>query len=333
MLNPHTGPMTRARRTSRVAGFQFPQLAAHAPIIGRGGSEWQVGLEPERAVVLQGAGFRLVLGLLDGSHTMAAVRDGARLAGIRRPQLEAALAALDAAGLLDERDTPPLGAAALSRVRLLGAGPIGRQVATLLVDARVGSLYVFDDGPPEPEHAMGALGSRGGALCSQLTGRSTTSVTSIGHWSKPEAPAVDLTVIAADRPEVDRLLTDYFLRTDQPHLLVRCHGQGVCVGPLVRPGRTSCVRCADLARRDADPQWPTVLNQLTRVGQTAPPTLTSWAAAVTVVQSLAFLGGTAPETTGATLEMGSYDYAMRLRSWPAHAECGCGWLPPTEWGA
>ncbi len=325
--------MTSARQSSRVTELRFPQLAAYAPVVNRGDSEWQVGLEPGRAVVVQGAGFRTVLRLLDGSHAMAEVREAARLSGLRRPQLESALAALVASGLLHERDTPPGGAASRSRMRLVGAGAVGRHVANLLIDAGVGSLYVFDDEPPEPGPSPGALGSRGRSLCSQLTGRGTTSVVNVGHWSKPEAPAVDLTVIAADRPEIDRLLTDYLLRTDQPHLLVRCHGLGVCVGPLVRPGRTSCVRCADLARRDADPRWPVVLNQLTRVGQSAPPALTSWAAAVTVVQSLAFLDGAAPETTGATLEISSYDYAMRLRSWPAHAECGCGWLAPTEWGA
>jgi hypothetical protein len=316
-----------------VTDLRFPRLSADALVLERGASEWQVGLEPGRAVVFHGDGFRAVLRLLDGSHPLPMVRDVARRVGITRPQLHAGLAALLMAGLLDERDVLPISATPSSRVRLVGAGQLGRQVAALLVDSGLGELYIFDDEPPEPLHSSSALGSRGQALCSQLLGRGPGTITAVGHWSKPEAPVMDLTVVAIDRPEVDRLLTEHLVRTDQPHLLVRSHGSGVVVGPLVIPGRTSCVRCADLARRDADPHWPTVLNQLTRVSQTAPPALVAWAAAVTVVQALSFLAGGTPETAGATLEIGSSDHAMRLRSWPAHAECGCGWWPTAEWGA
>jgi hypothetical protein len=302
-------------------------------VLERGADEWQVGLEPGRAVVFHGGGFRAVLPLLDGSHPLPIIRDVAKRVGMTRPQLHAALAALVVVGLLRERDVLPASAASLARVRLIGAGQVGRQVATLLVESGLGELYVFDDEPPEPLLASSALGSRGQALCSQLLGKGPGTVTGVRHWSKPEAPTIDLTVVAVDRPEVDRLLTEHLVRTDQPHLLVRCHGSSVVVGPLVLPGRTSCVRCADLARRDADPHWPTVLNQLTRVSQTASPALVAWAAAVTVVQALSFLAGGTPETAGATLEIGSADHAMRLRSWPAHAECGCGWWPTAEWGA
>jgi hypothetical protein len=317
-----------------VSDLRFPRLADHAPVLDRSDREWQVGLEPGQALVFHGDGFGPVLGMLDGLHAMPVVRDVARAAGLKRPQLDSALAALLAAGLLHDRDQPVDAARPPPRIRLVGAGAVGRQLAALLVDSGVGALYVFDDQPSDPGPlASQSLGSRGQALCAQLVNRGPAAVVSVSHWSKPEAPAVDLTVVAADAPEVDRLVTDHLLRTDQPHLIIRGHGLGVCVGPLVQPGRTSCLRCADLARRDADPQWPTVLNQLTRIGQTAPPALVSWAAAVAAVQSLAFLGGATPETTGATLEMGTMDYAMRWRSWPAHPECGCGWSTIEQWGA
>ena len=141
---------------------------------------------------------------------------------------------------------------------------------------------------------------------------------------------MDLTVICLDGPEVDRVITDHLIRSDQPHLLVRSLGDGVCVGPLVLPGLTSCVQCADLSRRDADPQWPVVLVQLSRVRLDPPAMLTSWAASVAAVQALCFLRGGTPEAAGSTLELSAIDLITRMRTWPAHAECGCGWMCPTE---
>lgn len=326
--------MTTARRPPGPADLRFPQLAAHAPILSRRDGEWQVGVEPGQALVFSGAGIGAVLGLLDGRHAMPSILEHARLAGVRRAQLMAALTALTKAGLVQERDGSTSADQSRRGVRLVGAGPVGRQVADLLAGHGIGALYVFDDEPPDPVlyPTAGAASSRGQGLCSHLHDHHRAVATTVNHWSKPEAAAVDLTVIAADRPEVDRLLTEHLIRTDQPHLLVRCYGLGVSIGPLVQPGRTSCLRCADLARRDADTAWPTVLAQLTRIAQTPPPALVSWAAAVAAVQSLAFLGGALPETSGATLEINATDYAMRLRSWPPHPDCGCGWSTNTEWG-
>ena len=99
------------------------------------------------------------------------------------------------------------------------------------------------------------------------------------------------------------------------------------------PGRTSCLQCADLARRDADPQWPVVLAQLSRLRLELPAVLASWAASVAAAQALAFLGGGVPGDRRSHLRAAARpDLVTRMRSWPAHAECGCGWLGPTEWG-
>jgi hypothetical protein len=189
-------------------------------------------------------------------------------------------------------------------------------------------LHVFDDRPPDPAlyPAAGVLSRGADALCAATPARAHP----LSHWSKPESVPMDLTVIAVDGPEVDRVVTDHLVRSDQPHLLVRSLGDGVCVGPLVMPGRTSCMHCADLARRDADPQWPVVLAQLSRLRLELPAVLVSWAASVAAIQALSFLGGGVPETAGSTLELSATDLVTRMRSWPAHAECGCGWVGPTE---
>jgi hypothetical protein len=173
------------------------------------------------------------------------------------------------------------------------------------------------------------LTSRAEALCSALVEAGST-ISTVSHWSKPEAAPLDLTIVACDNPELDRVITDHLLRIDQPHLVVRCWGNGVSVGPLVLAGQTSCLRCADLARSDADPQWPVVLTQLSRLRLESPPALLAWAASVAAAQALAFLHGELPESAGATLELDWPDFVTRLRHWPVHASCGCGWFSHTE---
>jgi bacteriocin biosynthesis cyclodehydratase domain-containing protein len=125
--------------------------------------------------------------------------------------------------------------------------------------------------------------------------------------------------------ECDRVVVEHVTRTDQPHLIVRPRAGGVVVGPLVLPGRTACLRCTDLARRDADPVWPTMLAQLQRTSMSVTPALTGWAAGVAAAQALAFLGGSTPETHGATLEICPTDYVTHRRPWAMHPACGCGW--------
>ena len=46
------------------------------------------------------------------------------------------------------------------------------------------------------------------------------------------------------------------------HLAVRVRDGTGLVGPLVIPGVTSCLGCADLHRRDRDAAWPAVAAQL-----------------------------------------------------------------------
>ena len=47
-----------------------------------------------------------------------------------------------------------------------------------------------------------------------------------------------------------------------PHLPVRVRDGTGLIGPLVIPGVTSCLRCADLHRSDRDADWPAVAAQL-----------------------------------------------------------------------
>jgi hypothetical protein len=303
------------------------ELAPHAVLLERPHGELQVGLDPRTALIFAGPGFAELLTALRAAPTTPADLAGiGQAAGLTSRQVVWAVNRLADARLLSRPASP-----VQRRVRLVGAGRIGLPLARYLLDGGVAELCVFDNQPPEVDlyPTAGVLADRATALAAALAG--PARVLPLSHWSKPETLPIDLTVVVADGPEVDRVITDHLLRLDQPHLLVRSLGDAAWVGPLVLPGRTSCVRCADLTRRDADPEWPTVLAQLGRLRLPVPDLLTGWAASTAAAQALAFLDGRVPEAAGATLEL-TADLHTELREWPAHRECGCGWAVGTEWG-
>jgi bacteriocin biosynthesis cyclodehydratase domain-containing protein len=303
------------------------ELADHAVVIRRSAAELQVGLDPGRALIFPD-GYRPLLDQLRAPMTRTGLLAVGRAAGLATGEVTEAVRRLGEAGLLRTALAGPRGRTG-RRVRLVGAGPIGLPLARYLVEGGIGELAVFESGPADP----GIHGAaRSVADLAAAPGSRGTRFVPLDHWSKPETLAVDLTVVVAAGPEVDRLITDHLLRTDQPHLLVRSLGDAVWVGPLVLPGRTACVRCTDLIRTDADPGWPTVLAQLVRLQLGAPDLLTGWAASVAAAQVLAFVDGGRPETTGATLELSAADLRTELRTWPNHPECGCRWPASTEWG-
>jgi bacteriocin biosynthesis cyclodehydratase domain-containing protein len=103
------------------------------------------------------------------------------------------------------------------------------------------------------------------------------------------------------------------------------------VGPLVRPGRSACLRCRDLARSERDPAWPLILAQLAGGsgdgGDTGCDTvLAATVAAQAAVQALAFLDTGRPGTavSDGALELAVPDWQWRRRSWPPHPRCPCG---------
>ena len=73
------------------------------------------------------------------------------------------------------------------------------------------------------------------------------------------------------RPQVGVIVTDHavplrayrdWIREGLTHFAVVFGTPTVKVGPIVVPGETGCLRCADLHRRVADPAWPAMAAQL-----------------------------------------------------------------------
>lgn len=297
-----------------------PRLAV--PVLTRLDGELQVGCTPGTAQVIRGTSAPLASALrrLDGSRTIS---DIVRGTGVEPDELNQVVEALSSAGLLEAPSSSGRRPTATT-VRLLGAGTTGRRFAEKFVPTAAAALCLIDPEPPveglydHPE-ATGAE-----SLRTQL--RLTTAVPHgmlrIGeHWSQP-GPAAALTVVALDRLECDRAITDTLLRTDQPHLFLRPAERGVVVGPLVLPGLTACTRCMDLYRC-SDPQWPRVLNQLCRTRVQVRPALLDWGTATALQQVLAFLSGHQPEALGSTIELEPDTWLPRVRRWPNHPGCGC----------
>lgn len=349
---------TRRGRTRTIPWFDrwsYPCLPRGIPLLQRGQGELQIGLDSERVLVLGGAVPALYLWLsrLDGGHHVSALRALAADWSLDDAHIEWVVEVLHQGGLLVEAahrlDLDGLGsefcavsAVRGARIRIIGAADTGAPIALLLAQVGVTALDLVD---PEPsESAVGAPAALAATRAEVLARSLTTAPSSHeltappqvyvhNHWSKPEGRHIDLTILAADTWESDRIVTDGLLRADQPHLILRSRGDGVLVGPLVVPGRTACLRCTDLARTDADPAWPQLLRQLSRTRSTAGTAVTAWAVATAVTQVLAHLSKRTPETYGATLELSGTDFLVQRRSWGAHPGCGCAWGRTAEWGA
>jgi bacteriocin biosynthesis cyclodehydratase domain-containing protein len=320
----------------------------------------QFGLDPERAVVIEGvdsllAGF---LVSLDGSLDEQGALQLAQRTGVDTDRARAALDVLAEAGLLAdagcadsptslslmERDrmAPDLRASALGRpspsagpdaiharrhalVAVIGAGRVGTGVAALLGAAGVGMLVIADDEP---------------ALASDITpfGLSAHDIGRPRFYGARRvlagaAPSTrvlsrigsrpDLVVLAPEE-EADRASVIRLVSEGVPHLLASVSEAAGTVGPFVVPGETACLHCIDLHRSDLDPAWPALLAQ-TVVPGPAPASdvaLAGVVASLAVLHVTTFLTGDRPSSMGGTLTIG-LDGSMRRRTWPPHPGCGC----------
>ncbi|MDO5682799.1 MAG: hypothetical protein Q4G46_08225 [Propionibacteriaceae bacterium] len=291
-----------------------PRLLPHLPVLERSPTELQIGVD-DGIVVPAASPVHEALRRFDGTHPLPEIAAGS---GLSVAQVRHLARQLQAAGLLA---TPP--ARRRPRIRLLGAGLLGRAFAEAYAASPPGSLQIVDPSPPPPDLYAPSLPTAADTLRAHLRAGGFGEVSTASHWYRPEGPAPDLTVIAFDRLECDRAITDTLLRADQPHLVLRPQPHGVVVGPLVVPGRTCCTRCMDLVRA-RDRAWPRLLAQLCLVDCPPPPELVGWTVATALLQVRAWLDGREPETLGATLEIRAGGWTVTQRHWPHHPECGCG---------
>jgi bacteriocin biosynthesis cyclodehydratase domain-containing protein len=351
-----------------------PALKAGLLPVWRDRDTLQIGVDPRRAVALGGVGgvgglgrTAVVIGLLDGSRDRAAVIAAAGAYGVPEQAAGEVLAVLAAAGVLDDypaglhaslpdelraRLAPELataslayadgdgGARTLARrraafVRIHGAGRTGACVASFLAASGVGHVTCADPGVARPADLAPAgliradLGEPRQEGAARAVGRAAPDVRTLDDGAVP-----DLVILTAPAlPD----LAEGLIRDRVPHLAVWAGEAIGVVGPLVRPGRSACLRCVDMRKADADPAWPKILAQATFAPaqpQACDTVLAAMTATIASAQALAFIdlagvNGTGPVTSvpatvNGTLEVVLPDWQWRRRTWPPHPSCTCG---------
>ncbi|TAM68140.1 MAG: cyclodehydratase [Mycobacterium sp.] len=158
----------------------------------------------------------------------------------------------------------------------------------------------------------------------------------IAHSSQPHAAVsaddVDLVVLSDYLVADPRIVRDLH-EQGVAHLLVRVRDGIGLVGPLVIPGVTSCLVCADLHRRDRDAAWPAICAQLREtvgIADRATVLATAALALSQVNRVIAAVRGReaapdpdAPQTLNATLEFDLHAGAIIARRWDKHPLCAC----------
>jgi bacteriocin biosynthesis cyclodehydratase domain-containing protein len=143
----------------------------------------------------------------------------------------------------------------------------------------------------------------------------------------------DLVVLSDFLAADPRVLRDLHLART-PHLPVRVRDGTGLVGPLVIPGVTSCLGCADLYRSDRDAAWPAVAAQLRdKVGSADRATMLGTAALALnqvdrVIRAVRESpdprhAGEPPPTLDTTLEFDVRTGSTVTRRWSRHPRCEC----------
>jgi hypothetical protein len=345
-----------------VTESPHPLLPPATPVLRVDGRTLQVGGVDGRSglrVHPAGPDVGRLLGSLDGRRSERAVRAEAAADGVSAGMVDDLLAGLRAGGLLHDLAATDLlatdaGPAAMARaatelpaavtgpgsaghwrarrqsaVVVDGATRVGAPLAAVLAASGVGRVHVRDRGAATAADAVvggvsAADEGRPRALAAADAVRRANPLTDLRPLPADRAP--DLVVLCRPWAAADPLQVSLH-RDGVPHLVATVRGETGVVGPLVLPGTTSCLRCADAHRRDDDPAWPRLAAQLAAAdpapsGSTVTCLLT---AATAAVQVLAHLDGAAtPAVLEATLELRLPGLLPVLRRWPAHPACPCG---------
>ncbi|OBK74276.1 TOMM precursor leader peptide-binding protein [Mycobacterium sp. 1274761.0] len=266
------------------------------PVLSRPDGMVQVGWDPRRAVLVRPP------------------------AGMASADLRAVLRALHAGATVDQ----------VQALAVNADPPAVAGLVAALVDAGVVKPV------PRPRTRSASIRIHGrGPLSDLLVGALRCSGARIKQSSQSHAgvavDGADLVVLADSLVADPRLLRDLHVAAI-PHLPVRVRDGSGLVGPLVVPGMTSCLRCADLHRSERDAGWPAVAAQLRdTVGSADRATVLGTAAlALNQIDRViaAVRGGVGfgdasqpPSTLDTTLEFDVHTGSTVARRWARHPHC------------
>lgn len=322
-----------------------PQLLSGLQVLDRGTTEVQIGLDPRHAVVASGLAPAVIEALraLDGRRT---VRNLLEIAGEHTAELKTLLDELYRRGLLREAESPKnrggeTGLWALraghrddrERARrrqcavvVRGEGRLAAAVSALLATAGVGHIDVVADGTVGVDDlgaglSEGDLGVARRQAIAEVVRRVDPTIATTRLFGDRKPDLVLLTDAVVPAPEVLAEL----MATKTTHLPVRVRDGIGIVGPLVVPGRTSCLNCADLHRTERDQSWPRIAGQL--AGRALPACLADVhsCASLAAAQTLRALCAERepPPVWNTTLEFDAFAGTVKNRWWPPHGKCHC----------
>ncbi|MEU6153957.1 ThiF family adenylyltransferase [Actinosynnema sp. NPDC047251] len=331
--------------------FHRPRVLPGLPVLRRRPDAIQIGLDPRHSVLIEDVPPETAAALfaLTGRHTLPELLR--QLAGrdYQDEDFARLVHALADLGLVEEtvprphgrlvtettewalrtgRPAPGLVAARAARsVVVHGDGRLAPAVAGHLASAGVGHVRVVARGRVNPEdtgsgYLDGDVGRTRAEAVEDALRRAAPDVR-----TEVRVKAPDLVVLAdaeVPPPELVRAL----LLDGTPHLAVRAaEGLGV-VGPLVVPGRSSCLRCYDLHRADLDRGWSELAVQLVDQPRHADlPTVVTTAglAAGQVLLAVDHGSGarTRPPAWDAVLEVNAFAGLVEHRLAPVHPRCEC----------
>ncbi|MDV6274274.1 hypothetical protein R3Q06_12240 [Rhodococcus erythropolis] len=214
---------------------------------------------------------------------------------------------------------------------------ISTSVTEELLEQLADSGFVHTAGPSTASvriHGVGPLSDAveralvtGGIRTRRSRGYRNTDV--VRTWNE------QLVVLADDVVTDPRLVSD-LVRCGLPHLSVRIRDGNGVVGPLVLPGQSSCLRCADIIRSELDSHWLHLSAQLLGSAGHAESAMIHASVALALAEIDAALGAAdrrgaaSAASLSSTLEIALRPYRITTRRWPRQISCSCQYLAPVS---
>lgn len=311
-----------------------PWARDDVPLVWRSDTCVEMGWPPHQVRVdgVDHAHIGWLLGLQGQCATDIAIGDGVER-GLRQATLRQLLAVGVRCGLVDDAGAMPdsLRDAPL-HMRDLMAGDIaaarhlhgGTDEARAVIDRRRSAEVAIQGSGPLADVVAMVL------TCAGVGSVVHDTVTHSASRRHRRSAADRACHVLCDSAHPDAASDADAMALDIPHLAVSATGSHAVVGPLVLPGRTSCLRCRDLHLADADPSWSRLAVQWSgrRPGPVAAGVAHlsgAWAA----LHALAVIDAGTREVTApavnAAMIVTLADAAIRRESRPPHPLCGCLW--------
>jgi bacteriocin biosynthesis cyclodehydratase domain-containing protein len=242
-------------------------------------------------------------------------------------ELVAAGAVIDAAG--PERLRRQRGE---STVVVRGGGPLAVAVVLGLATAGVGAVHVDSSGVVRAtDLGTGYVDADRGLDRSAATAAALARLLPAATTGPPSQRVVPDLVVLADASAPDPVAVMELHATRRAHLPVLMRdGRGIA-GPLVLPGRSTCLGCLEVARCAGDPTWSAVAAQLAGTQGHAGPACIAATAGLATAQALVALDGLGgalsaapPPTLDAVLELDVDAGTLIRRAWAPQSGCECG---------